>query len=134
MRIAVDTGVFSAGLSRRRRPDLEPYVARMAGNQLLLAAMTVSELRYGALVAGWGEARNRRLEEAIATASVIPVTDSLLTEAAKLRFACREAAHPLADRMHSHDLWIAASAIHTEAALLTADGIFAHTPGLRLVA
>ena len=117
MRIVVDTGVFSAALSRRRRPDLDPYVARMAGNQLLLAAVTVSELRYGALVAGWGEARRRRLEEAIGTAGVIPVTDNLVTEAAEFRFACREAAHPLADRTHAHDLWIVASALHADAGL-----------------
>jgi len=106
----------------------------MAGSQILLAAVTVSELRYWALVAGWGEARRRRLEEAIGTVGVIPVTDNLVTEAAELRFACRQAAHPLSDRTHAHDLWIAASAIHASAALLTADGIFVDTPGLRLVA
>lgn len=73
----------------------------MAGNQLLLAAVTVSELRYGALVAGWGEARRRRLEEAIGTVGIIPVTDNLSTEVAELRFACRLAAHPLADQPQS---------------------------------
>lgn len=29
----------------------------MASHQVFLAAVTVSELRYGALVAGWGQAR-----------------------------------------------------------------------------
>ena len=133
MRIVVDTGVFSAALSGRRRPELEPYVAKMAGNQVLIAAVTVSELRYGALVAGWGESRRLRLAEAIARTGVIPMTDNLLTEAAQLRFACRQAGHPLADRAHAHDLWIAASAIHVGARLLTADTVFADTPGLPLV-
>lgn len=54
MRIVVDTGVFSASISGRRRQRLESEVALMAGNQVFLAAVTVSELRYGALVAGWG--------------------------------------------------------------------------------
>ena len=62
MRLVVDTGVFSASLSRRRRARLQAHVGRMVGNQIFLAAATVSELRYGALVAQWGEPRRQRLE------------------------------------------------------------------------
>lgn len=51
MRVVVDTGVFSASLSRRRRARLEAHVRLMTGHQVFLAAVTVSELRYGALVA-----------------------------------------------------------------------------------
>ena len=133
MRIVVDTGVFSASLSRRRRQHFEARVELMAGNQVFLAAVTVSELRYGALVAHWGDARRARLEQSIQAATVVPVTDQLLTRAAELRFACRRAGHPLASRAHANDLWIAASAIHVGASLLTADGVFAETPELRLV-
>jgi len=53
VRILVDTGVFSASISRRRRARFERQVGLMAGNQMFLAAVTVAELRYGALVAGW---------------------------------------------------------------------------------
>ncbi len=49
MRILVDTGVFSASISRRRRARFEPQVSLMAGHQIFLAAVTVAELRYGAL-------------------------------------------------------------------------------------
>ena len=132
MRILVDTGVFSAALSRTRRSQLDTQVRLLAGNQLFLAAVTVSELRYGALVAEWGQARRDRLEEAIAATTVVPVSDALLTETAKLRHACRQVGHPLADRAHANDLWIASSAIHIDAPLLTADGIFEGTPGLTL--
>ena len=66
MRLVVDTGVFSASLSRRRRARLETQVGRMVGNQVFLAAVTVSELRYGALVAQWGELRRQRLEQSSA--------------------------------------------------------------------
>lgn len=104
----------------------------MAGHQIFLASVTVSELRYGALVAGWGEARRERLEGSIRVATVVPVTDSLLTRAAELRFACRGAGHPLHDRTHASDLWIAASVIHIGARLLTADAVFDDTPGLVL--
>ena len=132
MRIVVDTGVFSASLSRRRRPRFETQIALMAGNQIFLAAATVSELRYGALVAGWGEARRERLEESIQATTVVPVSNKLLTLIAELRFACRTVSHPLHDRIHANDLWVASSAIHIGAPLLTADNLFGEAPGLTL--
>jgi predicted nucleic acid-binding protein len=94
VRVVVDTGVLSASLSRRRRPRFETQIGLMAGHQIFLAAVTVSELRYCAFVAGWGEA------------------------------------HPLHDRAQPNDLWIAASALHLGAPLLTADNVFSNTPGL----
>jgi hypothetical protein len=72
----------------------------------------VSELRYGALVAGWGEARRNRLDESIEAITVVPVSDRFLSTLAELRFACRRAGHPLHDRAHANDLWIATSALH----------------------
>lgn len=132
MRIVVDTGIFSASISRRRRQRFETQIALMAGNQIFLAAITVSELRYGALVAGWSDARRERLEESIEATTVVPVSNKLLTTTAELRFACRRAGHPLHDRSHANDLWIAASAIHISAPLLTADSVFNDTPGLTL--
>ena len=128
MRLDVDTGVFSASLSRRRRIRLEAHVGRMVGNQIFLAAVTVSELRYGALVAQWGEPRRQRLEQSIQATTVVPVTDALLSAAAELRYACRIAGHPLHDRNHANDPWIAASAIHIGAPLLADDGVFRTPP------
>jgi len=130
VRIVVDTGVFSAALSRRRRSQFETHVEGLAGNQLFLASATVAELRFGALVAEWGSSRRRRLEEAIATTTVVAVSDALLTRLAELRYACRQAGHPLADPAHTNDLWIAASAIHIDARLVSADTIFGDVPDL----
>jgi predicted nucleic acid-binding protein len=75
----------------------------------------------------------RRLEEGIESTTVVPVTDALLSEVAQFRFACRQVGHPLADRIHANDLWVAASALHIEAPLVTADGVFADAPGLTLL-
>lgn len=132
MRILVDTGVFSASISRRRRVRFESKVALMAGNQVFLAAVTVAELRYGALVAGWGSERSHRLEESIAATTVVPVTDALLSGTAELRLACRQTGNALHEPVHANDLWIAASAAHIGAPLLTADAVFEHVPGLAL--
>jgi predicted nucleic acid-binding protein len=80
-----------------------------------------------------GRVRRERHEQAIAATTVVPVSDTLLTRIAELRYTCRLAGHPLAHRVHANDLWIAASSIHIAAPLLTADGIFRGTPGLRLL-
>lgn len=132
MRILVDTGVFSASVSRRRRARFEPQVGLMAGHQIFLAASTVAELRYGSLVAGWGDLRRQRLEQSIAATTVVPVSDAMLTSVAGLRHTCRRAGHPLHEPVHANDLWIAASAIHIGAPLLTADAVFDDVPGLGL--
>ena len=132
MRILVDTGVFSASISRRRRARFEAQIGLMAGHQLFLAAVTVSELRFGALVAGWGDQRRRQLEQSIAATTVVPVSDALLTTVAELRHACRQAGHPLHEPIHANDLWIAASAVHLGAPLLTADTVLNDVPGISL--
>lgn len=105
---------------------------RACGQPASWSRPTLCELRYGALVAGWAPPRRDRLEEAIRSTTVVPVTDALLTVMAELRHACRVAGHPLHDRAHANDLWIAASAIHVDARLLTADSVFSATPGLTL--
>ena len=85
MRIVVDTGVFSASLSRRRRARFDAQIGLMTGHQIFLAA--ASELRYGALVAGWAAARRDRLEHSIRATTVVPVSDRFLSTLAELRFA-----------------------------------------------
>ena len=65
--------------------------------------------------------------------TVVPVSDAFLTAVARLRARCRRTAHPLADRVHGNDLWIAASAIHVEGGLLTADRVFDDVPGLTVL-
>lgn len=106
----------------------------MNGRSVFLAAQTVAELRFGALVAEWGQARRLRLETAIGSTTIVPVADALITEVAELRYECRRAGHPLAAEPHVADLWIAASARHISAPLLSADSIFEGAPGVLLAA
>ena len=73
-----------------------------------------------------------RLEQSIAATTVVPVTDALLTTAAELRHACRQRGYALHEPVHANDLWIAASAVHIVASLLTADAVFDDVPGLNL--
>jgi hypothetical protein len=41
VRLVVDTGVFSASISRRRDQRFEAQITQLAGNQAFLAAVTV---------------------------------------------------------------------------------------------
>ena len=71
------------------------------------------------------------LEASIQSTTIVPVTDALLDAVAELRYRCRLLGHPLHDRAHGNDLWIAASALEHGAGLLTRDAHFAHVDGLR---
>lgn len=73
-----------------------------------------------------------QLERAIQATTVIPVSDALVRTVAEFRFDCRVSEHPLHNPVHNSDLWIAATAVHVDAVLLTADGVFDDAPGLRL--
>lgn len=115
--VVADTGVFSASLSVRRRPHLRLQVQRLIGRPIWLAVQSVAELRYGALVAGWGEPRRLRLEAAIGATTLVPITDGLIDEVARLRYECRLVGHPLHSEAHAGDLWIAAAARHIGAEL-----------------
>ncbi len=134
MIILVDTGVFSAGLCPKPRTDFAPYVSRMIGNRVLITLQTVAELRYGALVAGWGSNRTLRLETALEAIDLVPIDTDLVKRVADLRYRCRRSGNPLHEPFHAHDLWIAATAIHLDVPLLSADMIFRDVPGLNLVA
>ena len=93
----------------------------------------LSRASIGPVGSEWtGEQRRHRLEQSIAATTVVPVSDALLTTAAELRHACRQVGHGLHEAVHANDLWIAASAVHIGAPLLTADAIFDDVPGLNL--
>jgi len=63
--------VISWLLEDRTDQRTHDYRALIAASPVLLAFQTVMELRYGAVHAGWGELRRRRLERRIAEFVVI---------------------------------------------------------------
>ena len=132
MRLVVDTGVFSAALSRRRRAHFDEEVTRLAGKSAVPRSRDGRRASLRRPGRGVGRASRRaRLEQAIEATTVI--SGALLTTVAQVRLACRVLGHPLADRVHANDLWVAASAIHIDTSLLTADNIFHDTPGLTVI-
>jgi tRNA(fMet)-specific endonuclease VapC len=127
--VVVDTDVYSARLlpnstlARRYEPLL-------LGRIEFVSFQTVAELRYGALLRGWGTARLRRMEAEIVRTEVVHSGHELIRVYAELRVACQRIGHALCQREHDADRWIAATALRLGIPLVSNDGVFENTPGL----
>jgi len=128
--VVVDTMVISWLLYERPGPVADRYRALIETKTVLLAFQAVMELRYGALRAGWGELRRRQLERRIAELTVVQPDDQMISDCAELRQRCRQIGHPLGDKVHDGDRWIAAAAIRLGLPLVSHDGVFDRAPGL----
>jgi hypothetical protein len=129
--VLVDTNVFTARL-RPRSPLNVQYSKHLVGQRLAVAPQTVAEARYGALKAGWGAPRLGELDRLIRRARALPVDIDTIDRVARLRNDCRLAGHPLHQKQHNGDLWVAATAIRWGIPLVAHDGVFLGCPGLDL--
>lgn len=64
--VVVDTMVVSWLLDERARSAAERYRDLIGSRPVVVAFQTLMEIRYGALRAGWGDLRRRRLERSLA--------------------------------------------------------------------
>ena len=127
--VVVDTDVYSARLI----PDstlARQYEPLLIGRAEFVSFQTVAEVRYGALLRGWGDARLRRMEAALGRIEIVYPGRDLIRTYAELRVACQRAGHALSQREHDADRWIAATAIRLGIPLVSNDGVFENTPGL----
>ena len=131
--VVVDTNVWGADLDARTEPLRARYARHLVGVLPAISAQTVAELRYGALKANWGRRRMDELDRLLHRAHVIDVDDHLIWTHARLRTACQRVGHPLHDRPHNGDLWIAASAVAHDLPLVTDDQVFDGVPGLTVI-
>lgn len=129
--IVIDTDVFSADLVPGARLA-ERYAPIITGRPAFISFQTATELRYGALQRGWGEARLLKLEALINRVEVVHTGPDLVMVCAQLRAACQAQGHALAQREHNADRWIAATAIRLGVPLVSNDQIFRDVPGLTL--
>jgi tRNA(fMet)-specific endonuclease VapC len=90
----------------------------------------VTELRYGALKAGWGELRRRGLERDLARVAIVQPDDRLMQACAQLRVDCEQGGLALAQKVHEADRWIAATAMRLGVALVSDDAVFNNVPNL----
>ena len=129
--VVVDTGVFSARLIANSLLGRR-YEPMLAGRGEVISFQTAAELRYGALLRGWGPTRAALLERAIDGVEVVHSGDELIASYSTLRVACANAGHALHQRDHDADRWIAATAIRLGIPLVSNDRVFREAPGLTL--
>jgi predicted nucleic acid-binding protein len=126
--------VVSALVNAARQPGVAAqYRSRIAGRPALVSFATVTELRYGVLKAGWGELRRRGLERDLARFIIVQPDDELMKVCATLRAECENAGHPLDQKIHEADRWIAATAVRLDADLVSDDAVFSKVPRLTVV-
>jgi predicted nucleic acid-binding protein len=83
-------------------------------------------------VAGWGAKRLVQLERLIRRSRPLPVDDATVWSYARLRAQCRQLGHPLHQKEHSGDLWIAAAVARWRTPLVAHDAVFLDCPGIEL--
>jgi predicted nucleic acid-binding protein len=131
--VVVDTDVYSARLTPDS-PLAQRYDPLLVGRPAFLSFQTVAELRYGALLRGWGSARLYRLDAEIARAEIVHTGSDLVRTYVGVRVACERVGHALGQRDHDADRWIAATALRLGIPLMSNDRIFEGAPGLVLEA
>jgi predicted nucleic acid-binding protein len=99
----------------------------------MISFATVTELRYGAVKAGWGELRQRGLERDLARVVIVQPDDRLMQMCAELRLECERAGLALGHKVHEADRWIAATAMRLGLELISYDGVFENVPGLAVL-
>ena len=129
--VVVDTMVVSALLNEARNPGKAKLFRALVGESpIVVSFVTVTELRYGAFRAGWGDLRCRALERDLGRLIVVQPDDDLMQRCAELRATSAANGHPLGQKAHESDRWIAATALHLRAELVSDDGVFRNVPGL----
>lgn len=101
----------------------------LAGTIRAISAVTVGEMRRGAIEAGWGERRRRGLEAHLRTYVILPIDSEVASEWARLGARCTE----LGRAKRDNDLWIAATAIRHAFAVAALDRDFEDIPGMTLI-
>lgn len=123
--------VVSSIVNAVRQPGLAAdYRALIAGRPTLVSFATATEMRYGALKAGWGELRRRGLERDLERFTIVQPDDRLIQVCAELRASCEQAGHALGQKIHEADRWIAASAVRLSVELVSDDSVFTDVLGL----
>jgi tRNA(fMet)-specific endonuclease VapC len=124
--IILDTDAFSYLLAKK--PQAAAYGPLLRGKIPALTFVSLAEVRYGALHAGWGERRLAELEASVRKCLMLPFHEELASLWARLKHDARQNGHPFAQPDHANDLWIAACGVYYGAPILT--GNVRHFQGL----
>lgn len=128
--VVIDTDVYGAELTGGELAVR--YQPVIVGRPAFISFQTEAELRFGALLRGWGAARMLKLEARISAAETVHSGPELIAAYARLRTDCWRIGHALAQKDHDADRWVAATAIRLGIPLVSNDRIYDDVPGLRV--
>jgi tRNA(fMet)-specific endonuclease VapC len=128
--VVVDTDAYNWYLDPRQTAKPEAARRLIAQRTIVASFTTVSEVRYGALRARWGGLRLRRLLRSLSDLDVMHSDQHLVARCAELRAWATRAGHPIAQKVHEADRWIAATALTLDLELVDGDGIFEGIDGI----
>ena len=133
----VDTDVFSAvfidpeGASRRGLP-VARWRSTLTGVRVLVAFQTRGEVLAGLRGGNWGKRRVSQAVETVNRTPTVAADRQVIDSYAELTAECRRVGHPLHQKIHAGDRWVAACAVAKDLPLLSGDSIYRDAPGLRL--
>ena len=135
-RVAVlDTDVWSHLYAHQREtPNVAEWRRLLLGMTVVIAAHSRAEVLGGLLWRPVGPEREARIRRQLDKTVTVPVDEEVVQAYARLYAEARLSGHGLAEKIHTNDRWIAATAIAIGAPLLALDGVFRGAPGLQLLA
>ena len=125
--VVLDTSVVS--LLMRGDSKAKFYQNSITGKRAVISFQTLEEAWFGAIKAGWGEARRNRLAHHLGQFEVVWPTPEMVRICAHLRTEREQAGR----RLGVADAWVAAAAIMLRCPLVSHDGDFENIPNLQLV-
>jgi predicted nucleic acid-binding protein len=123
----IDSGIFIA--SERGQLDIDQTLESAGTTAFAIAAITASELLVGVSYANEQKRAERfeRVETILSRYRIVPFDEEVARIYAKLYVALKKAGRPIA----SHDLMVAATALHQNFSVITRDKrSFPHIPQL----
>ena len=112
-----------------RYPELNRKLLSVHPDDILISAITVGELEYGAAKSKWGESTRQKLCCVLANYTVIPFVQSDAVLFGRLRARLAAAGTPIG----AYDLMIAAQGVSRDLTVVTHNtGEFSRVPGIVL--
>lgn len=129
--VVVDTSVYGELFLQRESEVAGLYTEHLRGKTFVVPFMVVAEIRFW--MTNFGERRKQQVQMKLDQAAKEGLTEQLMEVYVTLQAKCKERAHPLFQKDHVADRWIAATAIMRQLPLVAHDLVFLDTPDLILI-
>ena len=132
--VVLDTDVWSCLFGNSKSHSLEQIQSWrefLDGKIAVIAVQTRAEVLVG--LTSLGDNRARPIRAALESLPTHPITEAVIQSYVSLTQRSRQVGHPLHQKIHTGDRWIAATAAALGAPLLTGDHMFRGAPGLTVV-